>query len=297
MMSPGDAMHAVVAGLDTQTRVYDDALTSFLEQWSSAFSAVQSQEIDPLSGALPDLHLSARGALNSFLFDAEKRLTAMRGQLEPSPEGVNVDARFFVLQSDLVRGFQALQQAHHHFAFAAGGLDTRENFRLDSALNRARGLRRRTQERIRRIEEHLERQAAQLALEQFSRDREDARARLNVVREEADAAVQEMVALQDGLNLSAGMSEQFLRALVQVELAKTKVRVTQGDLFKQEEQLRKLAAEREANHPPADQIEVVSVESSAVPLNWTVKLRAGIIAGTLTLVLLLAGQRWMIRLR
>lgn len=293
-MSPGDAMRATVMKLHEESTTYRSLLDPFHVQWKQEFLQLRECQVDALSGDLLDRHLRIRTLLNGFLFEAEKRLTALRAHTEPSAEGWNADARFYVLQSELTRAFQSLQTAHHQFAFAAGGLDARENFRLDSSLNRARGLRRRTQERLREIDERLQRIAVERARESHAQAKDAARAKVVEVRQSADRLVEELVSLQDGLNLSSGHSEEFLRASLQVEAARAKVQVTKGDLARREAQLKDLTSAREAN-PDAASVEVMSTEVSSAPINLGVKLRTGILASLLTLTLLLAGQWWMAR--
>jgi len=141
-------IQAVVLGLVHDSDAYRQTLTKYTEVWTIEFTSLQRMEVDPASAELLDRYQRVRMLLSDFLFAASQRLSAVRAHLSVLGGQAGDNARHHVLQSNLTRAFQATQTAHHRFEFAAGGIDTPDNFRLDAALRSARGLRRRILEQI-----------------------------------------------------------------------------------------------------------------------------------------------------
>lgn len=291
-----DAVRQLASGISKEATSYLTAVRNFDEAWTREFTYLQHTTIDPMSADTLELHQRARTVLQDFLFAGDQRLTQVRSLLNPK-DGLDLsDVGSQAMLSSLTRCGHAAQQAHHQFEFATAGLDSRDNFRLDSALNRARGLRRRTQDRIRSIEQRLEKEAVEQARKDHAAALASARERLAEVRQNADRAVDELVALQEGLNVNAGLSEQFLRAMLQVEVARTAAAGTRENLERSEARLRQLAAEREAT-PAAEQVEVLSVGVVGPPVNLGERLRIGAVGAALTLASafglhFLVRQRW-----
>ena len=143
-----------------------------------------------------------------------------------------------MLQSDLTRGFHAVQQAHHRFEFAAGALEPAVNFKLDAALLGARGLRRRSQLRIRRIDEQLQTDAAMRARRGRTTDLAQAKRSYGQLRATLDHAVTKLLSVQDDLNLAVSEASTSVRSVLLHDLLKTQVEWIHRDLAAAQETLR-----------------------------------------------------------
>jgi hypothetical protein len=283
-----------IEALAASAQEFRAALTAFAEAWNSEFAALAQLEVDPLSGEGLDIHQHLRRRLNDYLFGVAKRLAAMRLQVQAIGADSSDTARHHVFLSNLMRAFQTVQAAHHRFEFAAGSIETPDNFRIDAALTSARGLRRRSQDRIHVIEERLQERAAERTRKRRLEDLTNAEQFIAMVRTATDKTVDDMVALQEELNLGAAQSEAFLRAVLRAEVATSRLELVRNDLGKTEDRLRELSARRTSAADAGD-IEVVSYETSGRPVNLNERLRIGGIGAVLALVTVLFGQWWIAR--
>ncbi len=275
-------------------REYRELLEAFASDWNHEFTTAKRLKVDPYSGEILDVYQQVRRRLNDFLFDAAKRLASMRSKVHGLAEDPSDSARHHVFQSNLVRAFQTVQSAHHRFEFAAGTLETPDNFRLDAALRAARGLRRRSQDRIQAIEEKLRERAAEGARKRRLRDLTEATRIVAEVRSATDLTIDELLALQEELNLSAERSEAFLRVVLKAEVATARFDLTQADLHKAEELLRRLAAKRTAIDDRSN-IELISCGVVGRPINLAKNLRLGVLGATLSFLTVLLAQWWITR--
>ena len=258
------------------------------------------------AGRLPGLQARAPAAqldavveqlvhpLNDFLFDTARSLSTMRSRVQEVGDDPSDSARHHVYQSNLTRAFHTVQAAHHRFEFAAGALETPDNFRLDAAMKSARGLRRRSQDRIQEIEARLEAKAAERARQRHALELAEAEQFIDQVRSATDRTVDELIALQEELNLDTEASEAFLRAVLRAEVATSRLEIARTDRNQIEDRLRSLAAERVARAKTAD-VELVSCDVAGRPVNLDDRLRTGGVAGILTLITALLGQYWITR--
>ncbi len=275
-------------------QAYRDMVKTFAKTWTYEFTALQRLEVNPYSGEVLDVYQRVRRQLSDFLFDAAKRLASMRSQVRALSADPRDSARHHVFQSNLVRAFQTMQALHHRFEFAAGTIETPDNFRLDAALKAARGLRRRSQHQIRAIEEALQAQAAERTRKRRIQELARAGQLVAQVRTAADQTVDQLIALQRELNLSAELSEAFLRAVLKAEIATARLKLTQTDLTQTQGRLRQLTVERLSRAEAAD-IEFISADVTGRPVNLTARLGTGALAGSLTLVIVLLAQWWITR--
>ncbi len=273
---------------------YRDMLTTFAQTWTRKFTALRGLEIDPHSGEVLDVYQHSRRLLNDFLFDATKRLASMRLQVLAIAEGSSDSARHHVFRSNLVRAFQTMQAAHHRLEFAAGTIETPDNFRLDAALKSTRGLRRRSQDRIRAINEALQARAAEHARKRRIKELTKAEKLVELVRTATDQTVDELLALQKELNLNAEVSQAFLRAVLKAEIATARLKLTQDDLGIAKDRLEQLAAER-VSTVEAVEIEFVSAGVVGRPVNLAQRLGTGALAAALIFVTVLFAQWWITR--
>lgn len=267
-------------------------LASFSESWTAEFTALQRSEIDALAADVLEVNERVRKSLHDFLFASSQKLSAARTQLKAFGGDPAVSARHHVLHSDLTRAFQALQTARHRFEFAAGTIDTPENFRLDASLRAARGLRRRTQERTESIEKRLADEAVQRARRQQQQALAAAAQAVESVRNATAETAEKLFELQEGL-LSAGqMTEEFVAGLLRAEVAAQRVQTLRNDLAAlqatiAEEQSRRLAA------ADALKVELLSCDVAGYDLRPRHRFQVGIVVTLVAFVLtaLLAPRR------
>ncbi|MBI4716396.1 MAG: hypothetical protein HY763_01195 [Planctomycetes bacterium] len=286
---PGDA-----TPFATLAAGFGSAAIAFAERWNQEFMPLRSVDIDPLAAEWIESHERARLVLNDFLFNAGKRLAAMRARVR-AMEG-NADPAALVRQSGLVRAFEALQGAHHRFEFAAGELDARTNRPLDVALRGAAGLRRRTQERISAIDERLSRSALERARRRYETELTRLRGDVQSARSQADRIIDDLVSLQEELNLNSRLAAELLQTALRAEHADRDVSQTRRDVERLEGHISVLAAERRATYGDTG-VRVVGTTVSDWPVDLPARARR--LAGTVPIVLLTlcAGQWYLHRRR
>lgn len=287
-------IQAAVLGLVNDTDAYRQTLTTFKEVWTNEFTSLQRMDVDPASGELLDRYQRVRGLLSDFLFAASQGLSAVRSHLNVLGEKISDNARHHVLQSNLTRAFQAAQTAYHRFEFAAGGIDTPDNFRLDAALRSARGLRRRTLEQIQHIEQRLQSEAIDRAKKQHAAALVEAEHAVEQTRATSEQTIEQLFSVQDGLIHAVGLTEGFLRAVLQAELAANRIQTAQEDLDRTDRHLAELIANREAANANLG-VELVSCGVIGTELNLGQRYHLGIIGFVVTLAAVLAGQWWITR--
>ena len=283
-----------VTSIETAANAYAETLNAFAEAWSQEFTTLRQLDVDPLSGEVLDVYYRVLRRLNDFLFHASKQLSTLRAAVDVLSADPRDTARHHVFQSDLVRAFHTMQAAHHRFEFAVDAIETPQNFRLDAAIKSARGLHRRSQERIRGIQQRLQAQALKRAKEQRVQELATVKEVFERARAATDETVNELIALQDELNLTAKDSEAFFRTLLQAEIASARLEITHGDLDTTQQRLRELAAQRMASSNSLG-VELVSCDVLGGPVNLGERLSIAGLAAVLTLLAVLLTQWWIIR--
>ncbi len=287
--APPQDIHDLVENLSVESSSYRESAAAFSHAWTAEFKALQQREVDAQSGDLLDAYLRARTLLNDFLFSAGQKLSAMRSRVNEAARQPRDNARLHVVQSELMRGFQEVQSAHHRFEFAAGSLETPDNFRLDSALRIARGLRRRITDRTKAIEDRLKTEATERAKKQRLETMAAIEAVLEKTRASSDETIDRLLAVQEGLNQTANLSEAFVTAVLRAELANSRLQLTREDLARMEAQLRELAARRaSAGDEPPISLAACGVVQSAV--NLPERLRVAGVGAGVAFVAVLLGQ-------
>ena len=290
----GQNIQAAVQDLVNDTDAYRQTLTTFTEVWTNEFTSLQRMDVDPASGELLDRYQRVRSLLSDFLFAASQGLSAVRSHMNVLGEQASDNARHHVLQSNLTRAFQAAQTAYHRFEFAAGGIDTPDNFRLDAALRSARGLRRRALEQIQHIEQRLQTEAIDRAKTQRVKALAEAEHAVEQTRATSEQTIEQLFSVQDGLIQATGLTEGFLHAVLQAELAANRLQTAQENLSRAEQRLGELTAEREAASADIG-VELISCGVIGTELNLRQRLRLAGIGFVVTLVAVLAGQWWITR--
>jgi len=285
---------SAVQSLASETDAFRQTLATFADAWTSEFTSLQRMNVDPAAGEIMDGYQRVRWLLSDFLFAASQRLSALRSHLSVLGEQTSDNARHHVLQSNLTRAFQSAQAAHHRFEFAAGAIDTPDNFRLDAALRSARGLRRRTLEQIQQIEQRLQTEAIEQAKRQRAQALVEAQQSVERIRATAEQTIEQLFSVDDGLIQSVGLTDDFLHAVLKAELAADRLQTTQEYLSHAAQRLRELSAEREATSADIG-VKLVSCGVIETELNLPQRARLGGIAFGVTLVTILFGQWLMTR--
>lgn len=285
---------ASVLSLAKDTDAYRQTLATFTESWTIEFTGLQRMDVDPASGELLDVYQRVRRLLSDFLFAASQGVAAVRSDLSALGEQTSDNARHHVLQSNLTRAFQVAQSAHHRFEFAAGGIDTPDNFRLDAALRSARGLRRRVLEQIQHIEQRLQTEAIDRAKTQRAKALVEAEHAVEQTRATSEQTIEQLFSVQDGLIHAVGLTEGFLHAVLQAELAANRLQNAQDDLARTDHRLAELVARREAASTDIG-VELVSCGVIGTELNLGQRCRLGGIGFVVTLITVLLGQWWITR--
>lgn len=273
---------------------YGEQLETFRNEWSDHFADLREQEIDPYTAGVLDRHQRIRRTLSDFLFAASRSLSQMRTAVSTLNETSSDQARDHVLRSTLVRAFQRVQNAHHRFEFSASEVQSADHFRLDSAMKSARGLRRRTQGRIAKIEKTLQAEAREQARKRRIEETRTAKELAERVRAAADETIDSLINLQDELNKRADLSEEFRGAMLKVELAAGRLQLTQGYLNQTKSTLRDLRAKRLTPSNPT-KIELVRCGVLGSAVDWHQRAQTGGIGAVLTLLTVLLGQWWVSR--
>lgn len=269
---------------------YVVTLAAFRNTWTAEFTSVQRSEIDPEQPDILDIQERLRKLLSDFLFAGSKGLGELRSILGESSRTSSASARHHVLESNLTRGFQSVQSAHHRFEFAASTIETPENFRLDASLRSARGLHRRVREQIAVIEKRLEVEAAERARGQRLAALAQAEKTVEELRTVSQRTVTELFNVQDGLLSAGAMTEDFLLAALRVEVIAQSVQVMQRDLPDLDARRSQLETDRltlaENLHAT-----LVSSEVVARDYQWGMRLRVGLVAGVLSFLAMMLVQR------
>ncbi len=297
------SVHAGSTGAETGSRLgpiraaladYGEQLKTFRDEWSAHFADLRLLDVDPYTAGVLDRHQRIRRSLSDFLFSASRSLSQMRTAVSALNETSSDQARDHVLRSTLVRAFQRVQNAHHRFEFSASEVQSADHFRLDAALKSARGLRRRTQGRIAKIEKTLQAEAREQSRKRRIEETQTAKELAERVRAAADETIDSLINLQDELNKRADLSEEFRGAMLKVELAAGRLQLTQGYLNQTKSTLRDLRAKRLAPSNPT-KIELVRCGVLGSAVDWGQRARTGGIAAMLTLLTVLLGQWWVSR--
>lgn len=282
--------------LKRQVQSYQALLAPFVQIWTKEFVTLRRSEINPYNDDIIRTYHRIRSKMNDFLYTTAKHLSDMRMMVTHIGESQSDQARYYVLQSELVRSFQSVQSAHHRFEFAAGRMETPSNFRLDTALKSGRGLFRRTQHQIASIDRHLRTQALARAREQRQEQMKAASRLVNEVRRSADQTIEQLVTIQSDLNLTADEAEAFQRALFEAELATSRLQSLQSHLSEVNHRLGDMEDQHTAS-AEASHIELQTCSVEDQPINLIERVRIGGLGAILTLFTVLLGQWWIGRRR
>lgn len=268
-------------------------LTAFRESWDREFHLLRELEPSPYDSEILATYERVRSLQADFLFRASRHLTDMREALQTLAEGEGNDAAVHVANAAAARSVHALDRAHRRAAFAIGDIDASTNFKIDAPRRSARGLHRRTADRIREIDQRLQAEAAEHAREEHAQAVTDAQQQLQAARTQMDLSIDEIVNLQAQLNIQSELTEDFLYTVMEAELAAMRSTVLAKELALHEGALESLEKQREAI--PHDALTVVSSQSNDRPVNLLSRLRTAGLGALLTFILVGFAQWWITR--
>ena len=284
----------MVEDLNATSTVYLKLLAAFATEWNKEFVTLRRRPVDPMTGAVLELHRRMRKRLSDFLYQAGKHLANMRGIVDGVADLPGDRPRLHVLHAALMRFFRAVQMAHHRFEFSAGAIETQANFKLDTALRGSRGLFRRSQIRITGIDRSLQERARRRAVAQRAEDLQRTEKRLASLREAADVAVERLVALQEGLNVNAGLTESYLRSTLLADMSKGRIDFTNADLEATKGTLAQLTDRRMQSLAGA-KLELASVDVIGRTGDMQQRVRIGGLTALFTLLVVGFVQWLMVR--
>lgn len=291
---PTASASAVSRRCEAASLSYRDTLAGFAKSWDDEFQALIRLEPDPLSTEVLEVANRVRRKVNDFLYASGRRITALRSEVRAIQADPSNAARHHVFQSKLTRRFQRVEAAHHRLEFAAGALETPANFRLDAAIVGARGLRRRSRERIRRIDKRLAVEATSLAVTRRTRQLAAAQQHVHELRIDADRIVNAVLPVQEGLNAHADLAAGFMSATLQAEFTAARrefLAVTLADTQGRLTELIRLRRQEDA----LPDVTLVSCEVIEEPSRFRKRWGGAAVAAAATIILVLFGQWWVAR--
>lgn len=284
----------ILGEFDDHARAYGALLDQFSKRWSTGFGELRIVDNSPHSAVLIDAHAQIRGMLPGFLLQSELPLAGMDSAARALREKIGNDVRLNGEYSRITRAYRATHEAHRRFAIAAGQIEPVQNFRLDAALRSARGLRRRSQHRIRLLDEQLQSRAARRVREQRVQRTEALSNRVDELRGTLAQTMEELISLAIDLNKSTELTEEFLRAELAADLAKQRATGVENTLSQNDAQLAELEAERRTTAQNV-KVQLVSCRSDNRPVNLEERLRLGGFAAAMTFFIVAGCQWWFYR--
>lgn len=269
------------------------ATSSFHQAWNAEFAALRQLESADLDSEVLAIHGRIHKLLGDYLFQGNKHTDDIETIARQFDDAASQDARYYSLQTAIARQIAAFKSAFRKFGQISTGINAEDNFRLDAALRSAKGLNRRTGERIAVIDRELQASALAEALRKWTADISNIDQRVTRLRTEGDAMIKDLLALQDGLNLSAGLTDQFLRAAFEEESTSDRMRITQDDLEWTRQRIDELSAQRAAQM----RLDVSLVECGVIdgPTNLWHKAGLGGFGALVTILTATFCQWWLVR--
>jgi len=288
------AQLALLEGVAREAEAYRVSFERFRARWDTELGGLRQGATDPVGPDLLDAHQRIRNLLNDFLYGAARHLTAIRSDLRSLDETLADLARLYVLQSNVTRAFEVLQSAHHRFELNGTAMEPRDNHHIDAPLRAARGLHRRSQQRIEAHEELLGKRAIERARQAHTESIERASHEVTIARQRLDQAIAELIDLQDELNQSADRTARYLHGRLEVESASGGLAAASALLASTEQRRAELAAHRIAALRDAG-LELVECGMVDGPINLPERFRTGGVAAIVTLLTMSLGQWWLVR--
>lgn len=272
---------------------YHDRLSTFARGWNSEFVGLQRLEIDPTNDVVLDAHDAAHRLLADFRFDAAGLVEGMEIAVRALNNETDDAARHYKMRSEFVGAVKHLESAQASFFRLAEQLNEEENFRLDSALHAARGLRRRVYRRWLAIDSQLESEALTEAIAYRRQLIAAGEAGLALALENLDRSIANVLVTGDRLGKSLEQADANVRALVVREQLEEWLAMTDGLLAGWEQRLEQLGDQRRQAAPQAA-IELAGLRVGDRSIHPVRRLGSGLLAGLAAAVLVLGAQKWLL---
>jgi hypothetical protein len=266
---------------------YQRRCEEFAQEWTGELEKLRATEAEPHTSEIIDRQDRLTKRLGDFLFATVSDLSAMQEQIDVLSSETHGAARHLELISTLTRGFRKLRTDHHQFEFAASDIKPLNNFRLDAALKSAQGLARRVSDRVRGIDQRLEEQAYQQAVQDRDRELAALDRRIEELRQLQESHVAAMLEAQDGLTDAAFRVDDYLRDQFSEEQRGERMKQQDKEITSIQAQLDTLAANRPSPVDP-DAVTVLRQYVDPTPINLKQRLAyGGLVTATMLLVLML----------
>ena len=157
-------------------------------------------------------------------------------------------------------------------------------------MKSARGIRRRTRERLGRLESRLQAEAVKRARMRHGERLDQSKHLLAEARDDLHRTAEEIVQLQERINRRADQTDALRNGLRSVDAATNRVEHLQ--LLLREIEDRRAALERERRRAASDLgVEMVGCAANALPVALSRRIRSGSLAGAIALLTLLLFHR------
>jgi hypothetical protein len=269
---------------------YRVCFEAFYKPWRQTSPPDSDRAPDIRAGLLMDRLQQLNRLLGDFLFQAAAPLDTMNEQIDALSADPDAAARHHTLIAAATRQVHRLRTAHHMFEFCASDVRSINNFRLDAALKSARGLHRRCTDRMRMIDDRLQREAYQFALQQRERRIAECRQRIEEIRREVHGQIAALLESQDQLTASLPLADSFLYGRFTAGEQKRQLERLEADAQATRQQLAQASARRISLLDP-DGITVADQSASPRPVNFARRLAAGWLVTATVLLAILFGLR------
>ncbi len=276
------------AHLFTRTAsLYQQRLSRFARQWTSAFATLREAAIDPHNPVVMERHRELNDMLGDFLYHAGKLMDTMHDhtrRLTESAASADGDQRTVAA---IRRSFHRLESSHRQFEFAASDIRRRNNFRLDSALKSAGGLLGRIREEMQSIDAQLVRDAKTKWLDERKAERLSLATHIQNLRDTINSRIDEMIAIQDQLVETMPRIEAHLRDHVAAETARSRIAEINKQLIQREKTLEEFRQRGDIRRQ-LYRTELIGTHVDDVPANIRERMLFGLGAALATFVTCLA---------
>jgi len=266
---------------------YQRLLSDFSGAWDRELTSLRDDPTDPLVGEVIEVQSRLADLAGDLLFQTVEPLSAMKAQVDALAAEPRNAAGHYELISVSTRRFHRLRTAHHQFEFTASDVKTINNPRLDAAVRSARGLHKRSLERVRTIDERLQEEARRQAVEQRDREAADLTRRIEELRTQTDATVGVILAAQDRLVEASPKVDTHVRQ----QFTAQRTNELENRIASTRRRLNELAAARSSPLDP-DAVTVTDRRVDRIPVNLAQRLASGwLVTATILVAALLARGR------
>ena len=273
-------------------RSYEAVVAGFAARWNRDVALANADAPTPDATGMIELQARLAQQLGDMLFDAVEPLSQMKQQVDAMDLEPNQGARHHELTSMAKRRLNQLRKAHHRFEFIASDIKAINNPGLDAALRGLKALHWRAEQRTRTIDQKLQGETHDLAVEQREAEMADLTARIEKLRPLADAQVDDLLATQERLNTTAARVDGFLECRFSTDEHARRIERINADIDAVQQRLATMAAARTSPVDPGA-VTVIDRSIDRTPVNLTERLAAGwlVTATALVAIFIVQGLR------